>query len=196
MHAHFLRHCTLLITVLPGVVLPAYAQQPPVAPQPVEGGNLPAVTETFEATSAHCVVAFVKGDAVHLSGPNDSHALPIEKGKIIPFQGVVQTGDNGFISLRFSPSVWVNVQPESRIRFTRVDCTHPDGSCNVSVSIEYGEVAGGPDDKPSPAKFTIETPYSAAAVRGPSFDLSSALEAYSSDSKPWPRIGVDQPDVE
>lgn len=115
-------------------------------------------------------IAFVKGDVVHKQ--SDLVVNPPTKGSQIRNGDVFRTGDNGFVSLSFNSGARVNVQPDSRVLIKDIDCAKPSVKCVISVSATegqvYSEIMPRPDGQP-PVRFTVDTPFLTAAVRGTAF---------------------------
>lgn len=115
-------------------------------------------------------IAFVKGDVVHTQ--TDMVVNPPAKGSFIRNGDVFRTGTDGFVSLSFNSGARVNVQPDSRILIKDIDCAKASIKCVISVTATKGqvhsEITPRPDGEP-PVKFTVDTPFLTAAVRGTAF---------------------------
>ena len=115
-------------------------------------------------------IVFVKGDVVHTQ--TDLVVNPPAKGSLIHNGDVFQTGEDGFVSLSFNSGARVNLQPESRVLINDIDCAKASVKCVISVSATKGqvhsEIAPRPEGQP-PVRFSVETPFLTAAVRGTAF---------------------------
>jgi len=115
-------------------------------------------------------VAFVKGDVTHTQ--KDFVVNPPSKGSRVFNGDVFSTGEDGFVSLRFNSGASVNLQPESRVSVVDIDCVDAEASCVIKLSADKGEVHSEitprPEGQPE-VKFSVETPFISAAVRGTAF---------------------------
>lgn len=115
-------------------------------------------------------VVFAKGDVVHTQ--QELVVNPPASGAYIYKGDSFTTGEDGFVSLKFSSGSVVNVQPESRVSVRDIACVDEKVSCVIALNAEAGEIESQvtprPDGQP-PIKFTVTTPYLSAAVRGTSF---------------------------
>ena len=128
-------------------------------------------------------IAFVKGDVLH--SQTDLVVNPPARGALVRNGDVFQTGLDGFVSLSFNSGARVNLQPESRVLINNIDCAKAAIKCVISVSATKGqvhsEITPRPEGQP-PVKFSVDTPFLTAAVRGTAF--------YVDVSKAENRIGV------
>ena len=122
-------------------------------------------------------IIFVRGEVTLV---NLSHALsPPAKGTVVRSGDVIYTGENGFVSLaNSSGQSTVSVQPESQVVVGNIACASTTSQCVLTLDTTRGEIvsAASPDwELAPPTQFRINTPFAAAAVRGPSFDFESYL---------------------
>jgi len=103
-------------------------------------------------------VAFVKGDVTHTQ--KDFVVNPPSKGSRVFNGDVFSTGEDGFVSLSFNSGASVNLQPESRVSV--VDMLSAD------KGEVHSEITPRPEGQPE-VKFSVETPFLSAAVRGTAF---------------------------
>lgn len=133
-------------------------------------GTTLAIPRPYMESIDYGRIAYVKGDVVHTQ--TDSVVNPPAKGSLIRNGDVFRTGNDGFISLSFNSGARVNVQPDSRILIQDIDCAKASVKCVISVNATKGqihsEITPRPDGQP-PVKFTVETPFLTAAVRGTAF---------------------------
>ncbi|MEM7257292.1 MAG: FecR domain-containing protein [Pseudomonadota bacterium] len=117
-------------------------------------------------------VVFTKGDT-QLTRLGSSTSNPLQKGERVFIGDVVATGSDGFVSLSFEGESFINVQPDSLIQIIEFDCFDKEKSCVVNLLTGEGQM--GFDIKnigfSKPPRFSIETPYASAAVRGTRFDV-------------------------
>ena len=128
-------------------------------------------------------VLFAKGDVTHAQ--ENLIVNPPARGARIFTGDTFTTGADGFASLSFSSGATVNLQPESRVAVTNLDCADDTTRCVISLNATAGEVHSQitprPDGKP-PVVFSVETPFMSAAVRGTAF--------YVDVDGPQNRLGV------
>jgi len=119
-------------------------------------------------------IVFVKGDVTLIQ--TYGAVSPPVKGTQVYSGDVINTGKAGFISL--GAKYGVNVQPDSQVIIESVVCNRTTEKCTITLKTENGKIYG--EEIPSAAseqttQFSINTPYSSAAVRGPRFGHSGLL---------------------
>ena len=127
-------------------------------------------------------VVFVRGDVTLIQ--RSLAVNPLAKGVQVNSGDVVETGRDGFVSLAFnSGQSTVNVHPDSRVVMGDIDCPGTTAKCVLKLNADGSEIhseviPSGAKETPvpfRPVRFRIETPYTAAAVRGPVFDFELYL---------------------
>jgi len=82
------------------------------------------------------------------------------------------TGPDGFVSFSFHSGATVNLQPDSSVSIKDVDCIDETVRCVISLDAIAGEITSEvtprSDDLP-PVKFTVDSPFLSATVRGTAF---------------------------
>jgi len=115
-------------------------------------------------------VAFVKGDVTHTQ--KQLVVNPPLKGARVFNGDILTTGEDGFVSLTFGSGASVNLQPDTRMSIVNINCVDPADECVIALNAEKGEVQSEvtPRSADQPAvKFSVETPFLSAAVRGTAF---------------------------
>ncbi len=152
------------------------------APQIAALNNISSVTTVLPVGTALTVpkvyldtldfgrIAYVKGDVTHKQ--TSLVVNPPRKGSQVFNGDIIQTGEDGFVSLSFKSGARVSVQPDSRVVINNIDCIDDDQNCTISLLATQGqvgsEVTPRADGQP-PIEFSIETPFLTAAVRGTAF---------------------------
>lgn len=115
-------------------------------------------------------VVFAKGDVVHAQ--QNLVVNPPAKGAQVFKGDTFSTGEDGFVSLKFSSGSVVNVQPQSRVSVKDIACADETVSCLIALNAEQGEIESSVTPRPEgqpPVEFTVTTPFLSAAVRGTAF---------------------------
>lgn len=117
-------------------------------------------------------IAFSKGDAKLVRRGTDEE-LPAERGEHVFLGDIIATGEDGFVSLSFAGETLVNIQPESRVQIVEFDCFDKQKSCVVNLMADRGQMSFDVRNVgfEKPPRYSIETPYASAAVRGTRFDV-------------------------
>ncbi len=117
-------------------------------------------------------VAFVKGNVMHTSAASNTTAQ-LEKRDKVFLGDVIKTGEDGFVSLSFNGESLANIQPESHVQFIEFDCFDVEKSCVVNLLAEEGQMNFDIQNIgfKKPSRFSIDTPYASAAVRGTNVDV-------------------------
>lgn len=117
-------------------------------------------------------LAFVKGTGELIRAVTRLVEV-LKKGVKVFVGDTISTGNNGFVSLAFRDSTLVNIQPNSVVLIEKLECFEKKEACVISLRADDGELNldVGRADFEKPTKFTIETPYASAAVRGTVFDF-------------------------
>ena len=147
-----------------------YAPQLAEFNQSVEGAPLVAgrtvrIPLHVPARGEVALVVFVKG-TVTLDG------APLDPDAEIAAGAVLETGEDGFLSLEFSSGSVVNLQPVTRVTLERLNCLDGDDSCLIDLAAERGDVTSEIEGRDGqPVEFRVTTPHASAAVRGTVFDV-------------------------
>ena len=118
-------------------------------------------------------VVFTKGDVTH--SQRTLVVNPPAKGAFVFNGDKFTTGGDGFVSLSFSSGTVVNLQPESSVSIADIECADESVKCVIALNAEKGEVSSSITPRPEgqpPVKFSVQTPFLSAAVRGTSFYVS------------------------
>lgn len=87
---------------------------------------------------------------------------------------VIDTGQNGFVSIQFSSGSVINLQPDTEAKINRLNCQPTDDSCVIGIETRRGKVTSNVlTRKDQPIDFRITTPYASAAVRGTIFHIQA-----------------------
>jgi len=106
---------------------------------------------------------FGNGETIVLS--RDTDILPGD---------LIDTGDNGFVSIEFSSGSVINLQPSTVAILNRLNCLPSDDSCIIDIQTVRGKVTSNVQPREDqPVDFRITTPYATAAVRGTFFDIDA-----------------------
>jgi len=129
-----------------------------VARRPVADSEAPEALTVGLQTSD-----FGNGDTIVLS--RDTDILPGD---------LIDTGDNGFVSIEFSSGSVINLQPSTIAVLNRLNCLPSDDSCIIDIQTIRGKVTSNVQTREDqPVDFRISTPYATAAVRGTFFDIDA-----------------------
>lgn len=125
--------------------------------------------------ATHATVAtvdFVKGYATVFPKNDRKAALFAKRGMKIKEEGLIITGEDGFVSLSFSTGTVVNIQPSSEVSLDKLDCAPMVVECEITLNALRGNINSTVESQGDAAvRFTINTPYASAAVRGTVFDI-------------------------
>lgn len=120
----------------------------------------------------YATVVFVKGSVVHHDSATDSKK-DAQKGDRVYLGDVIETDDDGFVSVSFNGGSSVNIQPDSNMEITVLECVDRDEACEIGLESAKGQL--GLNVKSvgfnKPTVFNIDSPYASAAVRGTRFDF-------------------------
>ncbi len=140
----------------------------------VPAGTVLQIPQPYLRNREFGTVVFAKGDVVHAQ--QELVVNPPMKGAYVYEGDRFITGEDGFISLHFSSGAIINVQPESRVSVTDIACPDRQQPCVIALNAQQGEVeshvTARPDGAP-PIKFSVNTPFLSAAVRGTSFYVNA-----------------------
>jgi len=111
---------------------------------------------------------FGNGDTIVLT--RDTDILPGD---------LIDTGDNGFVSIEFSSGSVLNLQPSTVAVLNRLNCLPTDDSCIIDIQTIRGKVTSNVQTREDqPVDFRISTPYATAAVRGTFFDIEAEQQNF------------------
>lgn len=132
---------------------------------PLEAGQIVRVPIHVPARGEVARVVFVKGRVT-------KNGDPLEADGTIETGDMVETGDDGFVSLEFESGSVVNLQPGSSSTLERLSCLEVDDSCVIEIDTLRGAMSSDVQSRDGqPSDFRIRTPYATAAVRGTEFDF-------------------------
>lgn len=122
-------------------------------------------------------VFFAKGRPVRFfSGANDQSDI-LEIGDRVFRRDIIRTSEIGYVSLRFPSGTAVNVQPNTVVQLTDLDCRERSVTCIVELSASEGAVNSNVRQrKQQPTRLILRTPHASAAVRGTVFDVDASDE--------------------
>lgn len=123
-------------------------------------------------------IVFVKGDVTLTK--TDLVVNPPGKSTKIHRGDVIKTGPDGFVSLSFNSGTTVNLQPLSQVVVDNIDCASLTRDCVIGLNAKKGQVHSEVTPRAADApqvKFTVDTPFMSAAVRGTAFyvDVESGV---------------------
>lgn len=138
--------------------------------------------------SNHALVAFVKGEASYHPASSQQWQRALSRDDKLFTTDVVKTGTDGYVSLKLSSGTVVNIQPNSTVQLNRLNCLPDDDDCIVTLDVEEGQLDSNVSRREKQHnRFTIETPYASASVRGTVFDFDAGSKRM--------RLGVTEGDV-
>ena len=119
-------------------------------------------------------VVFVKG-TVTLQRKGESEVSALEKGTKVYIGDIIKTSENGFASLTFKGESLVNIQPDSHMLMQELECFDVKLACEIELQTDQGQMKLDINNVgfTKPTKFSIDTPYATAAVRGTVFDFAT-----------------------
>jgi len=122
-------------------------------------------------------VFFAKGEPVrYFAGAADQNDI-LNIGDQVFRRDIIRTLQSGFVSLRFPSGTAVNIQPNSVIQLTNLDCLERSLSCIVELSASQGAINSNVIQRGNqPTRMLIHTPHASAAVRGTVFDVDASDE--------------------
>jgi len=142
------------------------------SPDQITPGEVLVIPAEVLLRRNYATVVFVKGKAIHHSASNATQQQ-VTKGTKIYRNDLIETARDGFVSMSFNGGSSVNIQPESAMRISLLNCIDKEIACEIKLNSEKGQlgldVKGVGFDKPT--IFNIDTPYASAAVRGTKFDF-------------------------
>lgn len=122
-------------------------------------------------------VSYVKGKVLYRPAGGRSWERQLERKDHVYDSDVLETADDGFVSLALESGTIINVQPNSLVVIENIQCQIDDSECSVNLKADKGEIKSTVvNSKQQPAKFKIESPYASAAVRGTEFHFSALSE--------------------
>lgn len=144
------------------------------APDKLAPGDLIIIPWEMLQTRNYAKVIFLKG-VVALQRNGNKEALRLKKGDRIYIGDTIRTGVEGFVSLSFKGESQVNIQPDSDVELKELECFDVKRACEIKLKTTTSDMKIDVDNVgfSLPTKFSIETPYATAAVRGTEFDFST-----------------------
>lgn len=170
MPSTFLTRRTFLVTLLMGLLTPAFSQQP----EPAAAAARPFGT---------IVVASVQGDAYMTASGQPRTAL--QKGSVLSQEQTVVTGANAKVILVFSNGATINLAPNSELSIEQFiqdpfadavrigDLQAEPTTSNTALRLRKGGLISNVKtlNKTGKSTFSIRTPVGAAGVRGTTFRI-------------------------
>ena len=142
------------------------------SPDDLKPGDVIIIPAQVLRLRNYATVIFVKGTAVHHNSAKGTKGN-ISKGDKIYAGDLIETAEDGFVSVSFNGGSSVNIQPDSTMKINVLECIDREDACQIKLRSEKGAL--GLDVKSSgfekPTVFIIDSPYASAAVRGTSFDF-------------------------
>ncbi len=142
------------------------------SPDTLRPGDVIVIPAEVLKRRNYAQVVFVKGKAIHHNVAKDTKVEVTKGSKIYPGD-MIETDENGFVSLSFAGGSSVNLQPDSTMRIDILACIDKEAACEINLRSERGqlglEVKNVGFEKPT--VFSIDSPYASAAVRGTKFDF-------------------------
>jgi len=143
-----------------------------LSPDNLKPGEVLVIPADVIRRKNFATVVFVKGIATHLSAETETEQ-PVTKGAKVFLGDMIETDRTGFVSISFNGGSSVNIQPESTMTISLLDCTDRELACKINLKSSKGQL--GLDVRnvgfSKPTVFSIDTPYASAAVRGTKFDF-------------------------
>lgn len=115
-------------------------------------------------------VLFVKGSVTHTQSQLVTN--PPARGAKVLEGDTFTTGEDGFVSLSFHSGATVNLQPDSSVSVSDVDCLDETVKCVISLQANSGEITSEITPRSNnlpPIQFTVDSPFLSATVRGTAF---------------------------
>ena len=141
-------------------------------PDKIRPGEVLVIPAEVLMRRHYATVVYVKGKAIHHSASKKTMQQVTKGSKV--FRGdLIETARDGFVSVSFNGGSSVNIQPESAMRISLLNCIDKENACEIKLNAEKGYLGldvQGVDFK-KPTIFNIDTPYASAAVRGTRFDF-------------------------
>ena len=141
-------------------------------PDKLRPGDVIVIPASLVQKRNYARLAFAKGTAELIRAITQS-VEKIKKGLKVFVGDAIKTGNDGFVSLTFRDQSQVNVLPNSAVVVEKLECFNKTESCVIGLRSTEGELnldVGGLEFE-LPTRFTIETPYASAVVRGTQFDF-------------------------
>ena len=141
-------------------------------PDQIRPGEVLVIPAEVLMRRHYATVVYVKGKAIHHSA-SEKTMQQVTKGSKVFRGDLIETARDGFVSVSFNGGSSVNIQPESAMRISLLNCIDKENACEIKLNAEKGYLGldvQGVDFK-KPTIFNIDTPYASAAVRGTRFDF-------------------------
>jgi hypothetical protein len=124
----------------------------------------------IRTTPIRAELAAVRGDVRVLRG---GAALPVSKGMALAEGDIIETGPNGYATLKLPDLSKVSLPSASRIRLARLRMVPMSDSIDRRFALEQGRSDARVTPMANPAsRFMISTPVAVAAVRGTEFSVT------------------------
>ena len=142
------------------------------SPDLLQPGDVIVIPGELLRLKNYATVVFVKGSALHHDAESNAK-VKVKKGDRIYTGDLIETDNDGFVSMSFNGGSSVNIQPESIMKINVLECVDREVACEVLLESSKGRL--GLDVKSvgfeKPTVFNISSPYASAAVRGTRFDF-------------------------
>jgi len=142
------------------------------SPDNLKPGDVIVIPAEVLRLRNYATVVFAKPKAIHHNASEGTKGN-VAKGDKIYLGDLIETNENGFVSMSFNGGSSVNIQPDSTVEISMLDCIDREKACQIKLEAEKGRI--GLDVQRTgfakPTVFSIDSPYANAAVRGTSFDF-------------------------
>jgi len=142
------------------------------SPDDLKPGDVIIIPAEVLKLRNYATAVFVKGNAILHNSAKDTKT-ELKKGDRIYAGDLIETDENGFVSVSFNGGTSVNIQPDSTMKINVLDCIDRELACEIDLRSESGQL--GLDVQSigfeKPTEFNIDSPYASAAVRGTRFDF-------------------------
>lgn len=163
----------------------------PLRLQPGQVVFIPARLLADQAVTA--TVDFVHGTVKAATGPKASAVL-VKTGSQLAEGTQLQTGGDGYISVRLADGSLIKVQAGSDVTLERMRRRTATGDTSLGIGLKRGSVQSTVTTKNAPGqRFDIRTPLAVASVRGTEFDVSVADNGNTATSVTQGIVGVRAP---
>lgn len=143
-----------------------------VSPDNLKPGDVVVIPAHLLRLKNYATVIYVKRSVSHYDSVKNAKA-ELSKGTRIHRGDLIETDQSGFVSVSFNGGTSVNIQPESKMKITALECVDFKSACKIDLESVKGKLGINVQSVgfEKPTVFNIETPYASAAVRGTEFDF-------------------------
>lgn len=145
------------------------------APHHLRPGQVVFIPASLLATQpVTATVDFVHGSVKAATGPA-TPAVPVATGSQLAEGTQLQTGADGYVSVRLADGSLIKVQAGSDVTLERMRRRTATGDTSLGIGLQRGSVQSTVTPKNTRGqRFDIRTPLAVASVRGTEFDVSVA----------------------